>query len=823
MNAESASGLSRLVVVDRLEVGPAKVEGDRIAASYRVGEDAFELAYKYEEPVFDPRDPEAFNLASMILAQVALNYGLFCREIVFHGDFDESDRRFLNEMAVNTAREIYVNKILEPNAFLTEEVTGFPAIVEKSYLAASLVFPDPLPPRPVQRWASSLERHAVLSSGGKDSLLTFGLLREIGLETHPIYVNESGRHWFTALNAYRHFSLNVPNTARVWTNSDRLFSWMLRQLPFVRKDFQSVRSDAYPIRLWTVAVFLFGVLPLLRKRGIGRLLIGDEFDTTERASYQGITHYSGLYDQSRYFDEALTRYFGRKGYGISQFSILRPCSELLIEKVLSERYPALLEHQMSCHATHKDETTVRPCGACEKCRRIVGMLLAVGQDPKRCGFSDAQIESSLRSLVENGVHQEKAGAAHMAYLLHERGRIADPRLGKVSAKPQPEVMKLRFDPERSPVSAIPVDLREPLFRILLQHAEGALLRSGRVWQPFDVLSSAEIRTPYRFEAGKDAPKDSPEPFLLGELTWPEAQERFRQVDVALLPVGAIEQHGPHLPLDTDAFDADYLAKRVAAACTDPKPLVLPLIPYGVSYAHDDFSGTLTVSPDTMARLVHEIGVSVARQGITKLVIVNGHGGNAPALHFAAQMINRDAHIFTCVDTGETSDAEVSAMSEVRERRSRRRRRDLDHARGPAGARPHGSGGEVRPAFFQQVPRLQRARRNRLVRADREDHAERSLRRPDPRHAREGRAHVGSHGGATRRARDLDSRTSARRDLSKAILKKCRREDNEDRVLAGGNGAQGALHHRLRDGLEDYQRFSPHRDQHRRHRSRLRRA
>jgi creatinine amidohydrolase/Fe(II)-dependent formamide hydrolase-like protein len=418
--------------------------------------------------------------------------------------------------------------------------------------------------------------------------------------------------------------------------------------------------------LWTVAVFLFGVLPLLRKRGIGRLLIGDEYDTTERASYQGITHYSGLYDQSRYFDDALSRYFGRKGYGISQFSILRPCSEILIEKVLAERYPALLEHQMSCHATHKDEAVVRPCGACEKCRRIVGMLIAVGQDPRRCGFREEQIESSLRSLVENGVHQERAGAAHMAHLLDERGRIAEPRLGKVAARPQPEVMKLRFDPERSPVSAIPVNLREPVFRILLQHAEGALQRRGRVWHPFDVLGSAEIRTPYRFEAGKEAAKaGAPEAsFLLGELTWPEAQERFRQVDVALLPVGAIEQHGPHLPLDTDAFDADYLAKRVAASCPDPKPLVLPLLAYGVSYAHDDFSGTLSISPDTMARLVHEIGMSVARQGITKLVIVNGHGGNGPALHFAAQLINRDAHILTCVDTGETSDAEVNAMSDV---------------------------------------------------------------------------------------------------------------------------------------------------------------
>jgi creatinine amidohydrolase/Fe(II)-dependent formamide hydrolase-like protein len=149
------------------------------------------------------------------------------------------------------------------------------------------------------------------------------------------------------------------------------------------------------------------------------------------------------------------------------------------------------------------------------------------------------------------------------------------------------------------------------------------------------------------------------------MTWPEAAERFRHVDIALLPVGSIEQHGPHLPLDTDAYDAELTARRVAESCSEPRPLVLPLIPYGVSYAHEDFAGTLSVSPDTLARMVHEIGVGVAREGITKLVIINGHGGNGPALHFAAQMINRDAHIFTCVDTGETSDADVAEISDIK--------------------------------------------------------------------------------------------------------------------------------------------------------------
>src|SRR5690606_23815564 len=115
----------------------------------------------------------------------------------------------------------------------------------------------------------------------------------------------------------------------------------------------------------------------------------------------------------------------------------------------------------------------------------------------------------------------------------------------------------------------------------------------------------------------------------------------------------------------DAFDADYLCRAVAERCSEPQPLVLPLIPYGVSYHHDDFCGTISIGPETLSRLVYEVGMSVARHGVQKLIIVNGHGGNAPTLHFAAQLINRDAHIFTCVDSGETSDADVNQLAETK--------------------------------------------------------------------------------------------------------------------------------------------------------------
>jgi mycofactocin system creatininase family protein len=151
---------------------------------------------------------------------------------------------------------------------------------------------------------------------------------------------------------------------------------------------------------------------------------------------------------------------------------------------------------------------------------------------------------------------------------------------------------------------------------------------------------------------------------LAELTWIEAKQRFSEIDIALLPVGSVEQHGPHLPLDTDSFDAEYLARSVAEAMSEPRPIVLPVIYYGVSYHHMGFSGTISISNETLTRLVYEIGMSVARHGVRKLVIINGHGGNVPALQNAAQMINREARIFTCVDTGETSNVDVEKIIET---------------------------------------------------------------------------------------------------------------------------------------------------------------
>ncbi len=499
--------LKSLQVINRLEVGPIRLEPRRLVAPYRVSqgatEDTIDLIYRFDEDVFEPGEPASKNLASMIAAQVSLNYGLFCSTIVFHDHFDRADQNFLKKMIKNTAREIFVKKLLEPNPFIRGNASSIPAIKAHSYLLSSINFDslstndtfDLIP------WNNNHQRCAVLSSGGKDSLLSFGLLEEIGYETHPIFINESGRHWFTALNAYRYFSSNYYHTARVWTNSDRVFTWMLRHLPFIRKDFASVRSDDYPVRLWTVAVFLFGALPLLRKRGIGNLIIGNEYDTSRKNTFfAGIAHYDGLYDQSRYFDNALTSYFKQKGWNIHQFSILRNLSEILIQKILVERYPLLQQHQVSCHAATLKNSRVYPCGKCEKCRRIVIMLTAMGADPSKCGYTSQQVEHCLGSFLHQPIHQENAGAQHLAYLLARKGKLDPQQMKAVKIKEKPEVMKLRIDQDRSPVEGTPVSFRKPLFDILNKYADGAVRRDGRQWIECKLNNQSELVRPFPFES-----------------------------------------------------------------------------------------------------------------------------------------------------------------------------------------------------------------------------------------------------------------------------------------------------------------------------------
>lgn len=101
----------------------------------------------------------------------------------------------------------------------------------------------------------------------------------------------------------------------------------------------------------------------------------------------------------------------------------------------------------------------------------------------------------------------------------------------------------------------------------------------------------------------------------------------------VLPTGSTEQHGPHLPLGTDAIIAEGIAKLVGESLDAD---VAPTLPYGLSEHHMDFRGTVTVTPTNYCNFVKDILSSLARHGYEKLVIINGHGGNIGGLTTAVQ-------------------------------------------------------------------------------------------------------------------------------------------------------------------------------------------
>ena len=125
--------------------------------------------------------------------------------------------------------------------------------------------------------------------------------------------------------------------------------------------------------------------------------------------------------------------------------------------------------------------------------------------------------------------------------------------------------------------------------------------------------------------------------FLEHLTWPEVERaRERGVDAVLIPIGSTEQHGHHMPLDTDCFIARSLCARAAALGAEEgvELLVAPTLNVTVSWYHMQFPGSMRLSTKTFLDVFREVCDSLAHHGFENLVAVNGHGGNIAALTVA---------------------------------------------------------------------------------------------------------------------------------------------------------------------------------------------
>jgi creatinine amidohydrolase len=136
-----------------------------------------------------------------------------------------------------------------------------------------------------------------------------------------------------------------------------------------------------------------------------------------------------------------------------------------------------------------------------------------------------------------------------------------------------------------------------------------------------------------------------------DIHWPDLAGAAPAQWIAVLPLAATEQHGPHLPVGTDVMIAQAYLARVRELIADTIPATfLPLQPVGISTEHLHYPGTLTLPPNVALKTWMALGTSVARAGIRKLVIVTSHGGNSAAMTLVAQDLRASCRLFV-VTTG----------------------------------------------------------------------------------------------------------------------------------------------------------------------------
>jgi len=436
-------------------------------------ESAFFIMLKYQENVKIGYLP----LLRLAFAIPLLNYGLFSKKFELAFPISKIDENLLNQLNIVFSKDIFVNKILRrranyilPNFLPKNEEVKLEDANPKAKITSSAVHND-------QVISSYMDKNScgILSSGGKESLLTYGLLKEIGCKTYPLYVNESGGHWRTAIPAYRYHKRIDDKTQRVWTNIDRFYVFMLDNLKFIRPDHRKVWADTYPIRLCIFPFYVFLLLPIFADKCIGNLLIGSEFDDLRSTpEYLGIKHYYGVYDQHQDYDFIMNNWYSKRMPRLVQWSAVRNTSGLIVEKILVKRYPDIAKYQRSCHSCHFERNNIVPCGKCSKCMGVLLFLLANKTNPQIMNFKKDDIDKFPKRVDTKNLRLDEDEKNQSFYIIGKKDNIP-------KVKPVAHVEKIHIYKDNCDISFIPKHLRENLLEIIKKYTTGFCKLENEDW------------------------------------------------------------------------------------------------------------------------------------------------------------------------------------------------------------------------------------------------------------------------------------------------------------------------------------------------------
>ncbi|KAB7705614.1 creatininase family protein [Bacillus aerolatus] len=130
---------------------------------------------------------------------------------------------------------------------------------------------------------------------------------------------------------------------------------------------------------------------------------------------------------------------------------------------------------------------------------------------------------------------------------------------------------------------------------------------------------------------------------LTKMTWKEVEESLKTVELAIIPVGAHEQHGPHMAESCDAILAEKMAERLGKRMF-PYVMVTPTVNMGVSPHHLNFPGTISLQPTTLIAILKDMVSSLKHHGIKKFLFLNAHGGNISTLNVASTALSQELDV-----------------------------------------------------------------------------------------------------------------------------------------------------------------------------------
>lgn len=474
MSETDHSYLSEIAVLRSIKVGDIRIRKRQISGDITITrhdgtEDTFRLIFSYSE------DIEAdTNIAGLMLTMPVINFTYFSENLVLEYPISSNDRSLIEEFLKINAKEVFINKICRRRyEFFLEKYLPSDDEINQRNAEGSTTLIAPFETSDARKDGKIPEKSLVLSSGGKESLLTYGMLREIGIDTRAFFFNESGGHWRTAKTSYEYFQTHFKQVSKVWSNVDRFYTFMNSRLGVLNMKTVRKRADTYPVRLFIFPVYVFASIPLVMQHGIGNILMGNEFDDPkDMPPYKGIKHYFGVFDQSKDFLDMMTGYFSRKGIPARLWSAVYPISGIAVEDILVNRYRELFMQQRSCHSCRVEGGSIKPCGECTKCLGVMMFILAAGGNPGDVLYG----EKLVRNLEEN------VSRSRMRLDPDELGYLRNRLWGYPSDRNLSHVKGLHILPgEKELMQQIPEGMRAGILEIYRRYCEGTYSLANQEW------------------------------------------------------------------------------------------------------------------------------------------------------------------------------------------------------------------------------------------------------------------------------------------------------------------------------------------------------